>query len=92
MGAQAWQCLRCRKLYPLVGERRSQEGHLRGICLTCSTIEAEEIIDHGHRALGWYVDWLKTQIKSRDAEIREEARYSAAMAADAEYERRGGSW
>lgn len=90
MSDHSWQCLRCRKHYVLIGERRGQQGHTLGICAPCSTAEAEEAIDHGLAAVGWYVDHLKARIKSGEAELREEARYAAAMADDAEYERRQG--
>jgi hypothetical protein len=83
-----WRCQRCAKAYPQVGERRTLQGHLPGICAPCSIAEAERIIDTGQAALGWYVDRLKAEVKAREADLREEARYAAAMAEDAEWERR----
>lgn len=86
--ADVWVCKRCDKINIIVQSRFAQEGHMRGVCASCSTAEAKEYIDHGPAALGWYVDRLQAQIKSAENELREEARYAAAMAEDAEWERR----
>ena len=85
--AQAWQCISCGKLYPLVGEYRSQAGHGDALCAPCSTAEAATLLAAAPPAVVWYVDRLKAQIKSRDAEIRD-----AVWWCGAEYETRGGSW
>jgi hypothetical protein len=90
MSTDSWQCHNCKKLYPKIGDHRRSQLGWWDRCVTCSIEAAENAVIDAHPFVGWYVDWLKARIKTGEAELREEARYAAAMAVDAEWERRGG--
>lgn len=92
---EAWKCRQCERLHIVIGGRRGNEGY-DGRCVGCSVETAEAMLPERREAawdtglVVWYIEHLKRQVKARDAEIREEARYSAGMANDLEWERRRG--